>query len=52
LRDRGVEPDDLPAEIYGVLSDLEGTQLGAIIRLKLAFDNSPDVSDDLKLQMV
>jgi hypothetical protein len=52
LQDRGVKPEDLPKEIYEVLSDLEGTQLGAINRLKMAFDKSPDVSDDLKLQMV
>jgi hypothetical protein len=52
LRDRGVNPNDLPPEIYEVLSDLDGTQLGAIVRLKIAFENSQDVSDDVKLQMV
>jgi hypothetical protein len=52
LRDRGVNPDDLPAEIYEVLSDLGDIELRAIARLRAAFDASQDVSPDMKLQMV
>jgi hypothetical protein len=51
LRDRGVDPASLPAEIYDVLSDLNDAELRAIGRLKGAFDHS-DISDEQKLQMV
>ena len=52
LRDNGVNPEDLPPEIYNVLSDLSDTELRAIARLKKAFDDAPDVDADQKLQMV
>ncbi len=52
LRDRGVDPADLPSDIYDVLADLNDAELRAIGRLRGAFDSSPDISSDQKLQMV
>jgi hypothetical protein len=52
LRDNGVDPADLPEDVYEVLSDLNHDELRAVARLKGAFDRSTDVSPQAKLQMV